>query len=352
MSVPAQRALRTAIESGKFDPVYYFTGDDEHRKSEALSLLMAHAVDSATRDFNVDLLRGAQLDAEHLGVALAALPMLAERRVVVLRDPGALKKAARATLEKYLRSPSPETMLVIIGSAGDKPDEKIAGLATTVDFPPLTGDKLRAWLMQHARSIGATIDDESAEMLTSLVGGDLIYAIGEIDKLASYAGERTITARDIEAVAGVKSGEGVGDLLDAVAARDGAQAAALVPAVLAQPKMSGVQLVMMLSVQFTAMAWGRASRDAGMPASRLESEFFGLLKAAGRPYLGRSWSEATKCWARNLQKWNAADLSRALVLLRDADFSLKDTRVSSDEAVAQSLVLAICLSRSRRPAAA
>ena len=56
---------------------------------------------------------------------------------------------------------------------------------------------------------------------------------------------------------------------------------ALVAPVLAQPKTTGVQIVMFLATQMVAMAWARAARNTGLPAQRLEQEFINLMRAGG-----------------------------------------------------------------------
>src|SRR5262245_36737442 len=102
------KALRTAIKDGSFAPVYYFHGEDDYVKEDELRRVIDAAIDPATRDFNFEQLRAAEVDAETLGSLVSTPPMMAERRVVVLRDVGALKKAAREMLDKYLKNPAPD----------------------------------------------------------------------------------------------------------------------------------------------------------------------------------------------------------------------------------------------------
>jgi DNA polymerase III subunit delta len=350
MSVAAQRALRLAIDTGSFDPVYYLHGDDEFRKSDAIGKIVAAALDPATRDFNYDAFRGSEADANRLGASLTLFPVLAARRVVVLRDVNLLKKQARAELLRYLKNPARETLLVLVVQAGEKTDTEIESLSTSVPFPQLAPDKLPAWIASHAREKGMELTDGCAALIAEAVGGDLLHAVGELDKLASYANGRAIQEADVEAILGVRRGETLGDLLDAVAGRDAANAVRLVGPVLAQPKTTGVQIVMLLATQTVAMAWARAARSGGLPAQRLEQEFFNLMRAGGG-FPGRPWGEAAKCWARNLPKWSAADLARGVRLLGAADVALKDTRVSSDEAVLTSLVLSLCVAPNHAEAA-
>src|ERR687891_1609392 len=110
MAAPkAETLLAEAIKTGRFDPVYCLVGENDFRKEEALRQVLGSATDPSTRDFNLDVLRGSDADPQALEVALSSLPMMAERRVVVVRDPAALRKQARTRLMAYLENPSTTT---------------------------------------------------------------------------------------------------------------------------------------------------------------------------------------------------------------------------------------------------
>ena len=80
MASSIEKALHAALKKREFDPVYYFFGDDDFLKEARTRELIAAAVDPATRDFNLELLRGGELSAEGIDSLLATPPMLAERR--------------------------------------------------------------------------------------------------------------------------------------------------------------------------------------------------------------------------------------------------------------------------------
>jgi DNA polymerase-3 subunit delta len=56
----------------------------------------------------------------------------------------------------------------------------------------------------------------------------------------------------------------------------------------------------------------------------------------------RPWGDATKCWAANIARWDAASVERGLAALLAADRAVKDTRISSEEQLLASLVLTLC----------
>ena len=96
----AHRDLRKAIQQRAFEHAYYFYGDDEYLKDDMIRQVIDAAVDPATRDFNLDVRRGTDVDPESLLSLLSTPPMMAERRLVVVKDVNALKKAARAAIDR------------------------------------------------------------------------------------------------------------------------------------------------------------------------------------------------------------------------------------------------------------
>lgn len=352
MAAATHKAFKAALESGAFDPVYVFHGADDHLKEEKVRALIARATDPSTRDFNCDILRGGEIDVAALSGALEALPMLAERRVVVLRDPGALKKALKTRLEQYLKRPAAETILVLVVPGSGKSEAWMTANATSLEYKPLEDADLVKWILHEAKThCGTTITEGAATRLASYGGSDLALLAGELRKLASYSGDQAIDEAAVEAITGVRPGVSLADLLDRAAARDATGAIAIVSDVLAQPKQSGVTTVMALTAQMLAIGWGVAAKARGLAQHRMESEFFGLLKAGGGVYTGRAWGDAVKCWARAVPKWSLEDVARAIPHLHAADAALKDSKVSSEAQIVTSLLLAIVPSAGRRRAA-
>jgi DNA polymerase-3 subunit delta len=355
------RVVQAAVQARAFEPVYYLFGDDDFLKEAAVRDLLEAAIDASTRDFNCEVRRAADLDAETLGSLLATPPMLAERRALVVRDVTALKKAARQQLDRYLQRPASDTLLLLTSPAGTKADTALSQAAVALDFAPLTPERVRKWITHHASTVlQMTVTDDATQLLQQAVGNDLHLLAAELDKCASYvqgeasaesaAEAHTVIDTDaVSAVVGVRRGETVTDLLDAVARHDAAAATQLVSHVLGQPKVTAVQVVMMLSTQAFALAFGRSRRDAGVPTNRLPQEYFAFLKETGG-FPGRPWGEAASAWTKVTDQWSTEACSRALTLLLEADLALKDTTVSNAEQILMSLVLALCATRRRRAA--
>lgn len=342
------KALRPALQDKRFSPAYYLYGEDEYLKEEALRALIDAAVDPGTRDFNLDQRKGAELDGESLASLLAMPPMMAERRVVTVRDVSSLRKEAKTALEKYLRSPAPDVLVLLTALADAKEDKTLTALTVPVECKPLTGAQIPKWIVGRAEKLAARISAGAVELLQNAVGSDLSQLSIELDKLAAYSGGREIDEAAVAAVVGVRRDETPSRLLDAVAMRDSALALALVPGVLQQPKTGAVPMIMALTTQTLALAIGNAR---GIPAARQANEYFMLLRSGSSNITGRAWGEAVSSWARANGQWSAADLDHALDVLLQTDLALKSSRVSSDEQILSTAILAMCAGASHRNAA-
>ena len=353
MSSPAvQRALRAAVQQQVFDAVYLLHGDDDFLKEDALRQLLGAGVDPATRDFNLEVRRGNELSGETLGSLLGTPPMMADRRVLVVRDPGALRKDARTALDRYIKSPASDAVVVLVAPAGGKVDKPLLERTTAWEFTPLTGDRVPKWITYHAESVlGLTITPGAVALLEQVVGNDLTQLAMELEKLASYASGAggAVDEDAVAAVVGIRKEETLSTFLDAVAARDAAAATRLLPGLMQQPKLNAVQIVIALSAQMLAIGYASALRERGVTANRLSPELFTLLKETGA-YPMRPWGEAVSCWTKAAasNRWPIAEIDRALDTLLAADRALKESRLSSDAQLMTSVVLALCGTPARR----
>jgi DNA polymerase III subunit delta len=350
MASAGEKALHAALKKREFDPVYYFHGDDDFLKDIRARELVEAAVDPSTRDFNLEQRRGADVDAQTLDALLSTPPMLAERRVVVIRDVEKLKKDARKLLDDYLKRPAADTVLLLVSPSGAKADKGLSDRSTAVEFAPLTGDRVLKWVTYRVETtLKRSITPSAVSLLIEAVGDDLAQLAVELEKLASYSDD-VIDEAAVSAVVGIRRGESLGDLLDAVAARSATAALALLPGVLQQPKTNAVSIVMNLTVQTLALSYGEAARARGVQPRMLFNEFMSLLKETGA-FPGRPWGEAVNAWTKHADRWTAESLDAALTALLLADEALKETKVSSDEQLLTSLVLALCGAGSSRRAA-
>jgi len=338
-------ALLRGLKKGAPDPVYLLHGDEDVLKDEVVRALLDAAVDPAARDFNLDSRFAADLDAEAFHALVNTPPMLAERRAVVLRGVdqlGKRKSKLRDELVRYLDSPNPTTLLVLVVGAGEDPDPEIARRATNVALAALEPERVPRWIAHRSTKLALTLEPAAVELLVAAVGNDLSALARELEKLAALAGDRPATAADVTALVGVRRGETVHDLVDAALERRAARAAHLVEPVLEQAGMSGVKIVTSLGTQLVGTALARAERERS--TGRLEDAVFRHLLAA-RPYGLRGYKDEAARWVRWSALWTATELSAALRATLAADRALKGTTVSDDGGIVTQLVLGFAATR-------
>src|ERR1051325_3711969 len=353
-------ALLRSLKQGASDPVYYLHGDEDVLKDEAVRALVERAVDPAARDFNVDQRNAPELDAEAFHALVNTPPMLAATRAVVVRGLDQLKKTAklRQELLRYLESPNPTTLLVLVQAAGEPPDPpavvvllrgaggppapELVRRTPAVAVEPLPPARVERWMAHRARQLSLTLAPEAGALLLDAVGSDLAALARELEKLAALAGgaSRPATREDVAALVGVRRGETLQDLVDAALERRAADAAPLVAPVLEQAGMSGVRMLTALGTHLVGTALARAELDQGPPPARLEALLLSHLRAA-RPYGLGSWEGTAARWARWAGRWSARELERALRLARDADQALKSSTLTDEAGTIAQLVLSL-----------
>src|SRR6185312_4606453 len=216
--MPDDRAFYKAIASRSFERAYSIHGDEEFLKDEAVRQLLAAALDPATRDFNLDTRDAASVSAEALASLLATPPMMAERRVVVVRDAALLRKDVRAVVDHFLERPASKNadiILVIVYGPEErgKPDRSLVQRTFSLETEPLTGNRVPKWIVHHAQTaLGVSVTDEAASLLFEHAGNDLAALAGELDKLASYTNGGVIDEPAVSAVVGVRRGARTGAL--------------------------------------------------------------------------------------------------------------------------------------------
>ncbi|HET9948743.1 MAG TPA: DNA polymerase III subunit delta [Longimicrobiales bacterium] len=288
-------------------------GEDAFRKEAALRELIEAHLDPATRDFNLDLLRGTEVDPQTLASVLATPPMMAEWRVVVLREVEGLagSKHAREELLRVVSDPPPGLALLMTCTVPKGSKAKfytdLQRLARSTELRPLAEEDAPGWLMARAREEHRIeLDVEAARALAGAIGTDLGVLAQELGKLASFAaGRGRITLDDVRAAGTSLPTQDRWAWFDLVGERRFEQARAALPVLLAQGE-SAVGLVIALTTHMLRLGIAAERGAAG-------------LEAALPPH--QRWL------ARRLRdqarKWTTPEIDEALDGLREVDRMLK-----------------------------
>ncbi len=336
--------FRQALRRGSPAPAYLFTGPEAVLRDEALQALLAATLAPSLRDFTLDQASAAELDPDRLVALCTTLPMLAERRVVVIRDVEAWRRRtkARGAMLEYLKRPSPETVLVLVqgdeGERGEKRDAELEKLVQVVEFQPLDAEAAGEWLAEKAAALGITFGRDAAEHLLAATGHDLGMLRAELAKLEAFGGGPAVPLQQGGDLVGVRPGETLADWLTAVLLGKTADAVRLVGPVLGQSGITGVRMVNGLGTLLLLLGLAADARARRVPASGVGNFIFNALKATRPGGLG-PWGPVVDRVKGATAKWPPMRVEAALRAALEADQALKATRVGSEEAVITDLVL-------------
>ncbi|MGE3799864.1 MAG: DNA polymerase III subunit delta [Candidatus Kapaibacterium sp.] len=217
MPVITPDSFETGRRNGQIAPLYFLFGEEEFLIEEALHALLAVAVDESTKSFNYDQFHGTEIQLRDVVERATAYPMMAERRVVVLRDLdraiGSRKGDDGSGFLNYIESPLETTTLILtattdafLGKGKAKPKspyDKIIEGSTAVHFRKVYDRELPSWVNRRVGERGKKISPEAVEMFVSYVGASLRTLNNEIEKLFTFVEDRSqISLKDVRGVVG------------------------------------------------------------------------------------------------------------------------------------------------------
>jgi DNA polymerase-3 subunit delta len=343
-------ALSRLIRSGEIPPAVYLFGEEDVLKDEVIRAILDRVLDPALRDFNYDQRTAVQLDPEAVETLCDTLPMMADRRVVVIREVEAWSKRApgKAAMLRYLEKPAPETVVVLVQGAarggenergGDRnaADTDLARVTCAVEVGRYGPKLAEKWLMKRAEERGVRFEPDAAAHFVKVMDGDLGLARSELDKLAGLGGETPVTLAQVTALLGVRHGETQADWCEAVLHAETARAARILPHLLAQTGVSGVGLVTLLGTQLVGLGLARAQYDRGLRADALQRAVFGAILRARPPRL--DYRGSAERWSRLAEHWPLGRVDAAVRGALRADRRLKGTSLADERGVLLDLVM-------------
>ena len=224
-------ALRAQIASRALGPVYVLTGPDDQEKT-AIASLFGDLIEPELRAFNVERFYGTDAKPRDIVEAARTLPMMADRRIVVVLQADRLLNPRRRetsdddeepgdveALVEYVNAPNPQATLVLVLGPPDAAQPGRKGH----DLLPLNGTaritkalakgradcRVRTVLQRaggagvadrtRAKDAGLTVDPAAAQQLVDLAQGDPARFRAAVDRVLMFAtGDGCVTEDHVE----------------------------------------------------------------------------------------------------------------------------------------------------------
>lgn len=210
------------ISSNELKNVYFLYGDEQFLIESRLKTIKKKLVDPSFEDFNFALYNGKDNDISDILASAVSFPVMAERKLVVLKNTGFLNNAKSREFQeiKEFLKDVPEHLCMIIAEDGfEKKKENnirfIEELGGIIRFDFMPQAQVEKWLEKLFEKEEKSIYPKEVTAIIKRCGGSLGNIHQEYLKLISYMGERTkVTAEDIEAVVLKSLDVAIYDLID------------------------------------------------------------------------------------------------------------------------------------------
>lgn len=334
---PDSLAVREAIRDGRIPPVWLWSGPESWLKAHCFDLLVDR-LGAGTESLNTNRYRGGVDPLDLVLATCLTLPMLSERRVVLLTDIEKLSRSERETLEGYVGNPSPETALVLAGERGPRDPlhsrMAVAGAEHAVFWVPFE-EQTRQWIRIRFQERGKQCPDDLArELFERCEGGfgrqtPLKEIAPEVEKIVLAMGDRKTVHPEDLAVIGRKADDGLlNEVMGRVTARDLPGALRALDGALLFKDNTEIRILAGLTHRLLGLLRIRELRDQGLSPEEVR-------RGAGVwPSL---WNEAS----RGSRLYDLGTLRRGLTALAEADRTLKSTS-QNPRVVLEKTIVTIC----------
>lgn len=297
----------------KLDPIYLFASAEPLLVDRAVAAIRDAVVPEALRAFNLDAIDGKGASAARVLAAARTVPMMAERRLVLVREIAAMTAAEMNGLIEYLDDPCPSTVLVATASKVDRRLKFFAAAGKKGWLHELSAPRdLAGWVAGEAAQRKVAIRPDAVRRLVDAVGADLARLALALDQLALYAGARAIAVDDVDDLVADTRERSVFELTDAIGAADRPRALGAVAALVDQ-RQSPIGVVSMLARHIRQLSLYRAGHKSGMGKQE-------LARLLGVPPF------VVDKLGRQADRFPDASLDRAIAALSLTDRALKGER--------------------------
>jgi DNA polymerase-3 subunit delta len=344
-------------------PLTLLWGDADVLKERALAQLVDAALDEGEREYGLIRLDADEDGLDGVVAEMQSGSLMAPRRLLVVREITALTNAQQKKLAARL-TPQPGLMVVMLASreASERSYGKapvaadlrraIEGNGQILQFRAPRERELPGWAVQEMDRLGKSMQYDAAGLLCENVAGDIDRLVRELEKLASYVGERfEVTVADVEAVSVRFSQADIFELMDAIGQKDAATALRLLDGVVGEGSERGEFLgfLGMLARQLRLIWQARYVRQCKVPAGsvqKLPDEIAARLPErhnfADATSGNRGW--LAEKFTRQASMFSDGQLARAMDRLCQADLMLKgggETRMD-ERTVVELLIAQLC----------
>lgn len=239
---------------------YLVRGSDAFLRQKATDMIIDRSL--KFRDLNLSTFTDENTDISAILSACRSIPMMDERRVVLLRDIAVKKAEEVAPLVEYLRAPLGSTILIIVDSVVSAVYKKLEPLCELVDCSPLDKIMLSKLVANQLDKFGVRINNDALDALVDYCNSDYTRINNEVIKLGNMLGSGgLVTLQIVEQNVHREVEFDIFELGKAVSVKNGARAMEIINQLLIKKESPQVLLMMIVS-NFRRMFYAISSKES------------------------------------------------------------------------------------------
>ncbi|OGP12936.1 MAG: DNA polymerase III subunit delta [Deltaproteobacteria bacterium RIFCSPLOWO2_02_FULL_50_16] len=310
--------------------IYLLYGAESFLLDRFLASLESNVLKGGIRDFNRDLFSGKTATAKSIIEASLTLPMMAEKRMILVREAEFFNKNDQEKLMAATDQIPETTVLVfvahkidrrqlfwqhLIKKANVKPKSETsvpeAPAVLIREFKPLYPREIPSWIHEESRRMSVTLDPEAIQILVELIGTHLVDLSYTLEKLILYASPRqSITIEDVEAVICDVAVRSVFDLADAIGQGNWGRSLYFLEKILVSSEEPALRVLSLILRHFRILLKAKEAETKRMPQMEL-ARFLGVS-----PYFVNNYQSQA-------QRMTRAHILQTMEILYQTDKSLK-----------------------------
>ncbi len=311
--------LHTALHKGNIAPIYLLYGDETFLIEESLDKLKDIVIGDGLEDFNLDVFYGQQAEPAQVRDVIETLPMMAERRMVIIKEAQDLKDKAWEQFQTVLDNPVDSTVFVVVTNKIDKRKKYIKRIqekGVMVEFKRPYDNQVPQWIDYIAKKQGVSLTSEARNLIHQLVGANLTDINSEILKVSQFIGQRNeINGEDVLKVVSKVKVESVFELTKAIGSKDRAKALICL-ANLLDHGQNEFGVLALVARHLRILKLVKQGQREGLAGSKL-SQRAGVSPYFLKEYLGQATD------------WTERNVELGLKALLETDKALKSSPVAS-----------------------
>lgn len=319
--------IQAQLKSGDLKQVYLFFGEEEFLKEYYFDELKKNLCREPL-EFNFALFEGDKIAWTQVDEAIDAPPLMAEKKLVTVRDSGIFKShdAAADAYWKQRLDDLPEYVCVVFYEKQAKKNtalyKAVKKHGEVLEFPYLKENELLGWVVRGCQKQGLKIDRAAAKHLIRVCDGSMSNIKRELEKLFSYC-NAVITKSDIDKIAAKMPQARVFEMINAIMKKDG-HSVFMHLGELKTLKESPFLALALLCTSFERILHAKLLAEQGAHRSEIATQL------GVPPFFVNDYTAAARCFSKPF-------LRQAICECAEIDFAVKQGKIDVWLAIEQFL---------------